>query len=286
MAFDTKSTNLHQTVIEAVNPWKPFNLKEIFQYKDFFYYKIVNGYKAKQKQTILGYFWVVFDPAFSIVFYTLVFGTVAGIATGDIPYVVFNAAAVIGWGYLQKCMDSATSSMQANAGIIQKVYFPRIYVPLIPCIIGLPNFLITLACGLVLLSVYGYYPSWELVFLVPIILVMIMFSMGLGLLLTTFKLQYRDAGRVWGYFMRFYAYAIPMAYPVTAITDRFPDYEWIYPVYMLNPAAPLIEGFRGALLGTEIPWFYIGIAFLTSSLLIYIGAVVFRYREPNIVDAL
>lgn len=276
----------YHTVIEATNPWKPFDLTEIFRYKDFFYYKIVNGYKAQQKQSILGYFWVAFDPAFSILFYSLVFGAVAGIATGDIPYVAFNASAVLGWTYLSGCMNNATSSMQANAGIIQKVYFPRIYIPLVPCIVSLPNFLINTVLTLILLAYFGFYPGIQILAIIPIMFVMIIFSMGLGLLITTFKLQYRDLGRIWGYFMRFYAYAVPMAYPVTAITDQFPDKEWIYTLFMLNPAAPLIEGFRGALLGTPIPWFYIGIAFIVSLILLYVGAVVFRFREPNIVDAL
>lgn len=276
----------YHTIIEAKSPWKPFDFSEIFRYRDFFYYKIVNGFKAQQKQSILGYFWVVFDPAFSILFYSLVFGAVAQIATGETPYVIFNATAVLGWTYLSGCMNSASSSMQANAAIIQKVYFPRMFVPLVPCIVALPNFMINFVLILILMASFGFYPGIQILAIVPIMVIMVIFSVGLGLLLTTFKLQYKDLNRVWGYFMRFYAYAVPMAYPVSAITNQFPDKPWVYTLYMLNPAAPLIEGFRGALLGTHIPWMYIGITFLVSLVLLYVGAVVFRYREPNIVDAL
>lgn len=272
----------YKTVIEANNPWKPFNFKEIFAYKDFFYFKIINGFKSQQKQTILGYFWVIFDPAFSILFYTIIFGKVANIDTGEMPYVVFNTAAVLGWSYLNKCMNASTASLKSESNLIQKVYFPRSIIPLIPCIVEFPNFLLRLVLTLCLLAWFGFYPGFELLYLIPMLLIMVVFSMGMGLLITPFRLQYRDLDRIWGYFMRFYAYAIPMVYSI----DNLPVSEFWKNVYMLNPAAPLIAGFRGALTGTEIPWIYVGISALTSLLIFYIGGVIFKHKEPNIVDAL
>jgi lipopolysaccharide transport system permease protein len=119
-----------------------------------------------------------------------------------------------------------------------------------------------------------------LIYLIPVILVSVTFSTGIGLLLTTFFVQFKDLPRVWGYGMRFYMYALPIVYPTSVIPEK---YLWIY---NLNPGVAIIEGFRAAMIGTPMPWEKLGIAFLISTVLLYAGAVVFRYREPNIVDAM
>jgi len=270
----------YYTVIEASNPWKPFDIKEIMRYKDMLYFKILNGYKVQIKQTVFGYFWVFFEPAFNIIFYSLVFGTIVKINTGNLPYIIFNATAVLGWTYFSGCMNGSISSLINEANIIQKIYFPRIFIPLIPCIIKLPDFILQFFMTLVLMAFFGFYPGFHIFLIIPILLIMLIYGAGIGLLLSTFVLQYKDINRFWGFFMRFYVYAVPLAYPLTTIPVR---YQWIY---MLNPGAALIESFRGAMLGTSIPWMYLGFSFVFSIILLYISAVVFRIREPNIVDTL
>ncbi len=270
----------YYTVIEASNPWKPFDFKEIIRYKDMLYFKIINGYKAQMKQTVFGYFWVFFEPAFNIIFFSLVFGMIVNVNTGDIPYVIFNATAVLGWGYLSGCMNGGMGSLQHESHLIQKIYFPRIFIPLIPCIIKLPDFVLQLIMTLVLMAFFGFYPGISIILILPIILVMLIYGASVGLLLSTFLLQYKDVNRFWGYFMRFYIYAVPLAYPLTAIPEKYQM------LYMLNPGAALIESFRGALLGTPIPWPYLGFSFVLSLVFLYISAVIFRMREPNIVDTL
>lgn len=268
------------SVIEASNPWKPFDFKEIIRYKDMLYFKIINGYKAQMKQTVFGYFWVFFEPAFNIIFFSLVFGMIVNVNTGEIPYVVFNATAVLGWSYLSGCMNGGITSLQNESHLIQKIYFPRIFIPLIPCIIKLPDFVLQLIMTLILMGIFGFYPGFSIFLIFPIILIMLIYGASVGLLLSTFLLQYKDVNRLWGYFMRFYIYAIPLAYPLSTIPEK---YQW---VYLLNPGAALIESFRGAMIGTPIPWLYLAISTLIAFIFLYIAAVVFRMREPNIVDTL
>jgi len=272
--------NKYYTVIEATNPWKPFNFKEFIRYKDMLYFKIINGYKAQMKQTVFGYFWVFFEPVFNIIFFSLVFGTIVKVSTGNIPYVIFNATAVLAWGYMSGSMNGAISSLQNESGLIQKIYFPRIFIPLIPSIIRLPDFILQLFLTIILMAAFGFYPGFSMLLIFPILLIMTIYGVSVGLLLSTFVLQYKDINRFWGYFMRFYVYAIPLAYPLTALPDK---YVWLY---LLNPGAALIESFRAAMLGTAIPWAYLGFAFVVSLFFLYVSAVIFRMREPNIVDTL
>jgi len=276
----TSPENKYLTVIEASNPWKPFDIKELIRYKDMLYFKIVNGYKAKMKQTVLGYFWVVFEPAFNIVFFSLIFGALIKINTGDIPYVVFNATAVLGWGYLSMSMSQSVNSLTKEAPIIGKVYYPRIFIPISPGLILLPDFLLQLIMTLLLMSFFGYYPGIQILLIIPILFIMFIYGISSGLLLSTYILQYRDLDKLWSYFMRFFIYAVPLAYPVSAIPEKYRFY------YLLNPAAALIESFRAAMLGTAVPWLHLGFAFIISLCLLYFTAVIFRMREPNVVDTL
>jgi len=270
----------YYTVIEASNPWKPFNLKEFISYKDMLYFKIVNGYKAQMKQTIFGYFWIFFEPAFNIIFFSLVFGMLVKIDTGETPYIIFNATAVLGWGYFSSCMNGAMSSLLNESHLIQKIYFPRIFIPLIPCIIKLPDFILQFIMTLILMAIFGFFPGFQFFLIIPILLIMMLYGVSIGFLLSTFVIQFRDVSKFWGYFMRFYIYAVPLAYPVSFIPEK---YQWIY---FLNPGAAIIESFRAAMLGTTIPWFYLLLSMIFSLFLLYISAVVFRMREPNIVDTL
>jgi len=275
-----KDIDKYLTIIEASNPWKPFDFKEFVRYKDMLYFKIINGYKAQMKQTVFGYFWIFFEPAFNIVFFSLVFGAIVKINTGEIPYVIFNATAVLGWGYFSACMNGSIGSLLNESALIQKVYFPRIFIPLIPCLIKLPDFLLQFVLTLVLMAVFGYYPGTQVFMVIPILFIMMIYGVSLGLLLSTYVLQYRDVNRFWGYFMRFYIYAVPLAYPLTTIPE---SYRWLY---LLNPGATLIESFRGALLGTPIPWSHLAFSLFIGLVFLYIAAVIFRSREPNVVDTL
>ena len=270
----------YKTVIEATNPWKPFDFKEIIRYKDMFYYKIINGYKAEQRQTVLSYFWVILDPFVNIVFLTIVFGKLAKVDTGDIPYPAFSAAVMAGWVFLSNSLNGSVHSISSESNLMQKVYFPRIYIPIVPTIINFPNFLIQLSCTFCVLIYYDYFPTLQLIYLIPVILCAIVFSTAVGLLCTTFFVQFRDLPRVWSYAMRFYMYILPIAYPTNNVPEK---YLWLY---NLNPGVPIIQGFRAAMLGTPMPWVSLGIAFISSVALLYVGAVIFRYREPNIVDAM
>tara|TARA_B100001093_G_C26788369_1_gene997778 strand:+ start:656 stop:1492 length:837 start_codon:yes stop_codon:yes gene_type:complete len=274
----------YKTVIEASSPWKPFNFKEILRYRDMFYFKILNGYKAQQRQTVLSYFWVIFDPFISITAYTVIFNMIGKIDTGAVPFVAFNASVMAGWNFFNSSLNGSIHSIGSEAGLMQKVYFPRIYIPIIPTIINFPNFLIQLVCTYGILLYYGIFPSLQLLYLIPVIFCCIVLTTGIGLLLTTFFIQFKDLPIVWGYVMRFYFFSLPIVYTKTSISGLVPEkYMWIYD---LNPGVPIIEGFRAAMIGTPMPWEKLGVAMLISCAVLYVGAVVFRLREPNIVDAM
>tara|TARA_B100001093_G_scaffold78881_1_gene70142 strand:- start:18286 stop:19125 length:840 start_codon:yes stop_codon:yes gene_type:complete len=275
----------YKTIIKANSPWKPFDFKEILRYKDMFYFKSLNSYKAQQRQTVLSYIWIFVDPVVNIIFFSVVFGHLAKISLEGSPYdgmsyTAFNAAAMAGWIFMRTGLARSPNSLVEERNLLDKVYFPRIFIPIIPTIVNLPNFLIQLVCTQIVLAYFGHFPSWNYWAIIPILLCMVIYSVALGLFLTTFMLQFRDLPRIWGYIMQYYVYTLPLAYPLTNIPEKYAF------LYLLNPGVSLIEGFRAALLGVAIPWGSIGISLSFSLFLLYVGAVIFRHKEPNIVDAL
>lgn len=269
-----------ETIIEATSPWKPFDFAEIARYRDLFYFKILNGYKAQHRQTVLSYLWVILEPLVNIAFFAIVFGRLAGIDTGDTPYAAFNASVMAGWSLLSVGLSGAVLSLNAEADLLQKIYFPRIYIPVIPTIVNFPNFLIQLFCTGIVLAYFRIYPGWQIIFIIPVILCNTILVTAAGLLLSTFFVQLKDLAKVFPFFMRFYQYSLPIVYPLSLVPEK---YRWLYE---LNPGVPIIEGMRASLLGTPMPWFSLGVTTLCSLVILYIGAVVFRLREPNIVDAI
>ncbi len=266
-------------VIEAVKPWKPFDFAEIFRYRDMLYFKIINAYKADHRQTILSYFWAVIDPFTKIIFFYLIFGKIAHVATGHIPYLAFNASGIVLWNFIGICLNTSISSLTNESMLLQKIYFPRLFIPLVPCISQVPNFLLNLVITLGLLAFLGFTPTWRLLGIFPIFLFSIVIAYSVGLLLSSYALQYRDIRRLWGGIMQFMVYTVPVAYPLSAVPPLWRN------VYLLNPMAAAVEGFRCSLLGQPVPWMWLGIDAVVVFIIFYFSAGIFRMREPLIIDA-
>jgi len=271
---------MERILIEAINPWKPFAFRELFRYRDMFYFRVLNSYRAEHRQMVLSYLWIVIDPALKILFFSMVFGSIAKVQTGALPYVVFNASAVVLWQYLGACLNASVTSLSNDTVLVQKVYFPRIFVPVIPCIVQLPNFAVNLLLVLVLLACRGYPPTLELFWVIPLAVLSVLWAAGIGLLLSTYVVQFRDLRKIWVTAMQFMIYLAPVAYPLQAIPAAW------RPLYLLNPSATLIEAFRCALLGRPLPLASLGLSAAVCLGMLYLGAVAFRRREPTIVDTI
>ncbi|MCG8524846.1 MAG: ABC transporter permease [Opitutales bacterium] len=268
------------TIIDANRRWKRFELSELLRYKDLFRFRVINQYKAQQRQTVLSYLWVFLDPAINILFFTIVFGGLVKVDTNETPYVVFNTASMAGWLFLKNAMNFSVLSLNAEKILLQKIYFPRIMIPIIPVVVYLPNFLIQLILSLVLIAFWGFYPGWELFYVVPQIFVMFLLSAGFGMLISSFVVQFRDLELIWRYFLQFAVYLIPVAYPIESVHEAYQG------IYTLNPMVYLIEGFRVAMIGGayELKFFIYPLVF--SLVLLFVGTLIYKSREPLIVDAL
>ena len=182
--------------------------------------------------------------------------------------------------FLKNAMNFSVLSLNADRVLLQKIYFPRMFIPLVPIVVYFPNFVIQLVLSIILISVFGFFPNLNFLWVFLIFPIMILFSCSIGLLVSTFVVQFRDLELIWKYLMQFLVYLLPVAYPISIVPEK-----WLH-IYELNPVVPLIQSFRYALIGGELPLVGLLYSGVFSLILFFFSSLLFRMREPTIVDAL
>ena len=257
----------------------PIDFRELWRYRELLYRFLWRDFKARYKQTYLGPFWAVFRPFVSIVLFSVIFGNLAGISPGsNIPYALF-ALGLLPWTYFSSVFSGSASSILNSAGLLQKVYFPRIYAPLSAAVTPLVDLALTMVIAVALFAYYRVLPSWHIVFMPLFILLALIVGLGIGLWFTGIMVRYRDAGYALPFAIQVGMYLTPVIYPATFIPER---YRWLL---ALNPLTAVLEGFRWSLLGTKPPsMLTLGVSIGVGLVLLTAGLYFFRRTERTIVD--
>ena len=273
-------------IISPQRGWRLIDLRELFQYRDLFFFLVWRNVKVIYAQTVLGFAWAVIRPLFSMIIFTVVFGQLASIPTDGIPDPLFYYAALVPWTYFATSLTGSTTSLVNSANLITKVYFPRIVIPLTPVLSALVDFAIALGMLGLLMAAFRTAPTWNMVFLPLLVVLMVLTASGIGMWLSALAIQYRDVKYAVTFLSQFLMYAAPVVWPVSLIGERFPEGGGtIRLVYGLYPMAGVIEGFRAALFGTTaMPWDLIGMGSLAAVLLFASGALYFRRMERIFAD--
>lgn len=268
-----------QTVIEPRRGWQLLDLQELGHYRDLFAFLVWRDVRVLYAQTILGFAWAVLQPFFSMIVFTVVFGGLAAMPSDGLPYAVFSFAGLAPWTYFSNALTGAGSSLLGNSAMISKVYFPRVIIPMTPVIAKLVDFAIALVILLGLMAWYRIWPTWQIVWLPLLVLLMILTAGGMGMLLAALGIQYRDVRFAMGFLTQLLMYAAPVVWPASLIPQVY------RPLYGLYPMAGVIEGFRSALLGSvPMPWDLIVPGLVSASLIFVLGIVYFRRMERVFSD--
>jgi len=273
-------------VIGPQRGWRLIDLRELYQYRDLFYFLVWRNVKILYAQTVLGFAWAVIRPLFSMIVFTVVFGKHASLPSDGIPYPLIAYAALVPWTYFATSLTGSTASLVGSANLITKVYFPRIVIPLTPVLSALVDFAIALGVLGILMAIFKTAPTWNIAFLPLLIVLMVLTASGIGMWLSALAIQYRDIKYAVTFLSQFLMYAAPVVWPVSLISEKFPESgNTIRLVYGLYPMAGVIEGFRSALFGTtSMPWDLIGMGTLTAVILFATGALYFRRMERVFAD--
>ncbi len=268
------------TVIEPEPGWQVINVKELKDYRDLFYFLVWRDIKALYAQTVLGFLWAILNPLIQITIFTIIFGKVAGVETDGIPYVLYACVGVIPWAYLSQATTQASHSLIQGAGILGKIYFPRIIFPVTPVLAKLVDFGISMTIIVGIMGYYGVAPTWNLVWFPLFVAMMISVPLGIGLWFSSLAIRFRDIKHAMPFFIQMLMYSAPIVYSASSIPEHYRL------LYSLNPIVGVIEGFRACLLGMPMPWLYIGTGMVTSVILVISGALYFKRMERIIVDVI
>jgi len=274
------SQNTEIQVIEPPSGWQFVDWRELLQYRDLLVFLVKRDIQVLYAQTVLGFSWAILNPLIQIVIFSIIFGRVAKLDTGDIPYVLFSTVAVIPWTYMSEAMSTSSQSLVRDSSMMGKVYFPRILYPLTPIVAKLLDFSISLVLVIGVMIYYGVEPTANLLFLPALIVFMIAVPSAIGLWLSSLAIRFRDVKFAMPFVIRMLIYSAPVLYSVANLEGaaRF--------FYSLNPIVGVIAGFRACLLGSPMPWADMWPGALTTAVLLFTGLLYFRRMEKVVVDVI
>ena len=235
--------------------------------------------KTRYAQSVLGIGWAVIQPVFSMIVFTIVFGKLAKINSDGVPYAIFSYTALVPWTYFSGALTGASGSLLGASGMMTKVYFPRLIIPMAPVMSKLIDFGIAFVILLLMMAYFGFMPSIQIIYLPLLILIMMITASGMGMWLTAMAVKYRDINYAMSFFVQLLMYAAPVVYPASIIPEPF---RLIYGCF---PMVGVIEGFRSILLKTNpMPWDLIGVGSIVACFLFISGAFYFRRMEKYFAD--
>jgi lipopolysaccharide transport system permease protein len=266
-------------VIRSESRWFP-DLRELWRMRHIVWSFVRRNLMVRYAQTILGPIWLLFQASVAAVVFSLFFGSLLNVPSDGLPYPIFVVSGTLLWNLFQRGAIEISTSIAGQANLINKVYFPRLSVPVSALITvtieQIP--LVLILAGLC--AFYGVSPAWTVVF-VPIVIVFVLFvALGVGLCTTSVDTIYRDARLVLPHTLQIMFYLTPVVFPISLLSER-----WQY-VLLINPLAGLIEGFRALAFGIGPPMNYlpIGVGSALSIAVLLLGLVVFVRAEPLFVD--
>lgn len=277
------------TVIRPRSGWFDLHLGELAHYKDLILLFVKRNFISMYKQTVLGPAWAVIQPFLTTIVFSLVFGTIAGLSAEGVPAFIFYLSGNVVWGYFSGCLTVTSSTFISNSGILGKVYFPRLVMPISTVLSKLIDFAIQFAFMLIFVVYYtvtkaGVMPNWYALMTPLLVLQLAMLGLGCGIIISAATTKYRDLRMLVSFGVSLWMYGTPIAYDMFSRAVFAPGSKY-YGLYMCNPVTPIVNIFRYGWLGIgEIDWLFYGISWVTTVVLLGIGVILFSRVERTFMD--
>jgi lipopolysaccharide transport system permease protein len=277
------------TIIRPKTGWFDLPIRELFRYRDLILLFVKRDFVSLYKQTVLGPAWAVIQPFLTTIVFSLVFGTMAGLAPEGVPSFLFYLSGTVVWTYFSDCLTTTSDTFIANASILGKVYFPRLVMPFATVLTEMINFAVQFVLFIVFVIIYaqkpdsGVHPNMQLILLTPLMLLQLgILGLGFGIIISALTTKYRDLAMLVSFGVHLWMYATPVTYSTSMIAEKYPNLlGW----YMLNPITPIIELFRAAYLG--VPRYSYGynlLSVIVTVVVFLLGVILFSRTEKTFMD--
>lgn len=258
---------------------------ELWRFRGFIAENVRREFTSRYKRTQLGFLWAIFQPLAMILIYTLVFARLMRPSlpghTSAFAYSIYLCAGSLTWGFFSELLGRSVGVFIQNANLIKKVNFPKLTLPVIVICSSLIYYLIVMALFLLFLVVTGNFPGLVVVYAVPVVFLLIVFSMGLGILFGTVNVFYRDVEQALGLVLQFWFWLTPIVYVNKSLPSE------IAQIMAWNPLWPIIAAMQMIFLERRGPeWSSLMYPGALAVVFFLAGFIVFRRLNAEIVDEL
>jgi len=266
-------------IIEAGKTEKHYWI-DLWRYRELFYFLSWRDILVRYKQTAIGVAWSVIRPVLTMIVFTIIFGRIAKLPSGDIPYPILVFVAMLPWQLFANSLTESSMSLIGNANMISKIYFPRMIMPASSIIVAFIDFFISFIILGIIMAWYRFIPSWKIIFVPIFLLIAFLAAFGVGLMFSALNVKYRDFKYIVPFVVQFGLYASPVGFSSDVIPDK-----WRL-LYSINPMVGVIDGFRWCIIGQDISIYKPGfiISIILTILILIIGIIYFRKTEKTFAD--
>ena len=256
--------------------------RDLWRYRELFFFLAWRDILVRYKQTVIGILWALGRPLLTMLVFTLVFSKLAKLPSEGAPYPILVFAALLPWQFFSSAFSGAGESLISNAGMISKVYFPRLVIPASAVIVSFVDFLISGVILVGLMIWYGFAPNLRMLTLPLFIFVAFAAAMGAGLWIAALNVKYRDFRIIVPFVVQFGLYVSPVGFSSSIVPE-----QWRL-LYSLNPMVGVIDGFRWAILGgnTQLYWPGFLLSLFLVIVILFTGITYFRKTEKTFADVI
>jgi len=276
---------MNKLIIEAGRTERQY-WRDLWQYRDLFYFLAWRDLLVRYKQTTVGIAWSLIRPFLTLVVLTVVFGKLGKMPSGGVPYPLLVLCGLLPWQFFSTALSESGNSLVTNSNLISKIYFPRLIVPASSVITSFVDFLISAVFLVILMFWYHFVPPATILLLPFFVLLALAASFGAGLWIAALMVEYRDFRFIVPFIVQFGLYVSPVGFWSSVVSTRYGDGYRL--LYSLNPVVGVIDGFRWSILGGENALYWPGL--LTSVLgvacLLTTGLWYFRKTERTFADVI
>jgi ABC-type polysaccharide/polyol phosphate export permease len=261
--------------------WRSLDFRELWRFRELVGFFALRDVKVRYKQAAFGVAWALMQPLAGALAFTIVFRKLANVPSDGIPYIVFAFTGFVVWTYVSTSITTATDSLVTNSSLVTKVYFPRIAAPIAAVLPGLLDAAVSVAALVVLMVVYHVGPGAQLLTLPLWFAGILLLTIGMGLLLATLQVRYRDAHHATGLAIQLWLFVSPVAYPAHLVGD-----PWRH-LYACNPMVGFLGGVRWAVLDAPAPGVEaVVLGFAVTLAVLAVGLVYFARAERRFADVI
>ncbi|HEX7316864.1 MAG TPA: ABC transporter permease [Pyrinomonadaceae bacterium] len=265
-------------VIEPSSGWVPVRFGDLWTYRELLYFLMWRDIKVRYKQAALGLAWVIMQPLFTAFIFTVFMGWLGRFTSDQVPYPLFVYAGLLVWTFFSNAVLNGGNSIVGNANLITKVYFPRAIIPAAAIGARLVDLGVAFVILVGLMIYYGVGVTWNTLMVVPLLILVTLFSFGLGLLLSALNVKYRDVGLAVPVIIQLWMFVSPVIYSSSIVPAKWQT------LYDLNPLVGMLEGFRAALFNLQFDWTALAVSAVSTVALLVYSAYVFRRVERSFAD--